>query len=480
MNNKIKNINKINKSKNKNAKKISLSKNNKSKNKKVLSIVFYTTCSLAIAGSGSYLIYYFVTKDDFNNSWDGASEYISQRTLSLQFVYEDKTSNNGDQFVGGTGWIINKDKKSEKYYIATNLHVAASLSYENKLIYDYSESHATSYGSLVQFLVGFVDSNGSSSSLDISQTKMISVSRPTLVYATFGDNDQKSDKWNSIFPRINGASPTNVNDGTRTQYQTTADFAILEYDFSSTSLSNVEVKANNTTYTPNKGETNVDAFKNWLQNGYDKTPTKILNKPIQEVENWTKLRYSMGGFPGNDGVTDKVGTNSNFLNQQWESHSNFELSNERVSNYGTAADYYRDVDNNKVQTPIVEANATDVNGATYTYLSDTNPRYYGGYVNVALKGLLNEHSRSGSSGSMLITYLDNQPYVVGIYWGVTNFSDGSDTLSLGSADFLVSNDNGTYNGTKYGSYNLNQWSYEWLLDKGKDLYYNPITNKSND
>lgn len=433
-----------------------------SKKKKIFNIVFYSVCSLVIVGSVSYLIYYFVDENK-DNSWDGASEYISKRTLALQFAFQDSTGS-GAKYVGGTGWIINKESDSNTYYIATNLHVASALTYENKEIYSYESNSWTSYGSIVQSLVGYVNSDigkGSSSSSD--NTKMITVAKPTVVYKPSDDSN-----WN--YPKLYGLSPKDFNDG-KTEYSTTADFAILKYNFSSNDLLNQHINSDNNSIL--NSQTQVNDFANWLKSGYDSNPTKFLNKSIQEVDNWQNLKYSMGGFPGNTGTNYGItSSNLNYLHQSWESYSNFTLENNRINNYGTAGDLYRDASNGTYTDPIVWAKDNAQNSSGNKYSS--------GYINVAYKGILSSHSRNGSSGSMLITYLDNEAYVVGIYWGITQFGSSSgENLDLGTADFFYTNSNGSFGNTNYSGYNLIQWSYSYLATNNAKLFFDPTKNQIN-
>lgn len=437
-----------------------------SKKKKIFNIVFYSVCSLIIAGSVSYLIYYFVAGNNKDNSWSGASEYISKRTLALQFIYQDSTNTQNKNYVAGTGWIINKDDNSDVYYVATNLHVAAFLTYENKTVYDYDNNSYTTYGNIVQSLVGYVNSDvGNNNTANSNSTNMITVPKPTIAYAAFNDFGN--------YPQVYGNSPKNFNDG-HTLYNVSADFAILKYDFSQTDIANTTV--NNLV----NNSANIQNFENWLSTGYDADPTKFLDKPIQEVSDWQNLKYSMGGFPGN-GQNLTIGTNTNYLSQNWESYCNFTLKNNQVTGYGNAGDVYSDANNGnngQYTDPIVWVSDNSPTSPT----DSSSSVYFSGYINVAYEAILSEHSRNGASGSMLMTYLDNTPYVVGIYWGTTTFSNNnnqSDTYDLGTADFFYTNSNGNFGNTNYSGYNLVQSSYTYLLENNGNLFFDPTKNKTN-
>lgn len=430
-----------------------------SKKKKIWNIVFYTTCGVVIAGSASYLIYYFVSGNT-NNSWDGASEYISERSLALQFIFQDSTNSSLRNYVGGTGWIINKDSNSDTYYIATNLHVASVLTYQNKNIYSYEKGTSDEYGTIVQCLVGYVNSDvGKNSSSNYTSTNMITVPTPTIAYEAFNDF--------TSYPKIDGTSPTSYNGSNHASYSPSADFAILKYDFSNL--------VNNSSLNYQNSSTDVSNFENWLKNGYDAEPTKFLDKPIQDVNKWQDLRYSMGGFPGN-GQSDALAANNNYLEQSWESFSNFTLRNSETTGYGNAGDVYSDASKGTYTDPIVWVN--DDSDPSWTN-SAGQPIYFSGYVNIAYEAVLNQYSRNGASGSMLITYLDNTPYVVGIYWGTTTFNDSNNTsLELGTADFFNTNTNGSYNSTNFSGYNLIQSSYTYILNSDKNLFFDPTKNQS--
>lgn len=471
----------INKIKNQKAKKM---KKNSIKKWKIINICFCSVFSLVVVAGVSYVIYYFAGNNQTTNSNNNsnnvpnspsngesngnnpsqgelpsstpksASQYISERTLALQFVFEN--SNGQLQVSAGTGWIINKDSNSDSYYIATNLHVASYLTYEgsNKFIYSYENPPYIFYGTIVQCLVGYVNSDvGTNSSASYSDTNMITVPKPTLAYESFNDFTN--------YPQVIGNAP---GDGTSNYnkiayYNATADFAILKYNFSSASLGTVG------TYT--NSSNSVSNFENWLTIGYDTDPTKFLNQPIQNVSNWQNLKYSAGGFPGESQSNNVLSASTNYLHQNWQSFSDVGIENSTI-NYGNAGAVYSYMYG--YNDPIVYASG---NG---TYNSGANGyAYSSGYINVAYDAILDQYLQPGSSGSMLITYINNTPYVVGIYWGLVSFDNNA---TYGCADFFYTSSNGSYGNTTYPGYNLINSSYTYLSSSNQ-LYFNPTKNQIN-
>lgn len=447
------------------------------KKKKIIGWTAFGVGSVILVGAVAGISYYLLTPTD--NSWSGANEYISSRSLSLQFLYDtsgDGTTSSSSLAGGGTGWILNKDLNDEVYYVATNLHVAALLTYQNKEVYNYESGTSTLYGTIIQSLVGYVNPTSDSSSSDMN---MITVPTPTVVYTPYNDSN-----WTSTYPNtITGLytyrnSAGNITTGSTYSYNTTADFAILRYDFTNLITASASISSTDSSSSailPNTTD-DVNNFSNWLNN-YKQNPTQFLNSAIQDVSDWQNLKYSMGGFPASHGTSASYGGNSNYVNASWTSYANINSTNNMISEstYGNAGYDYTVSANqtrSRYKSPIVY-----VDDAT----TSSDGFYSLGYINIAYNMFLESSSASGASGSLIVTYYNNQPYVVGIYWGEITFastSDSSVTYTYGIGDIFNVSSNGTYNNTTMSGYDLISWAYSYL-SSSNSLYYNNVTNSAN-
>lgn len=435
----------------------------KSKKKTGRKFLFRTSILFSIGGLTTIgLVGCSTGNITIDNTWTDASTYIAQRSMSLQFIFSSGTS---ITVMAGTGWIINANTSAGIYYVATNLHVAAAIGYQNHTITSYGSSGwtTTTYGSITQSLIGYVDPTtyGSQSQAGTSALNMISVPTPTVIYTTGDDTN-----WTSLYSnQVYGLAPpsdSSLSDSTSALYDLASDFAILRYDFSS--LANVSISSSsigpNVSATYPNTTTDVSNFQTWLSN-YASNPTKLLTTNAENVI-YTYLYYSMGGFPATESQSNNtnVGTNQNIANVEWRSFSNFTLQSS-VESYATAGYQYS---NYLSSTADVSSNIPII------YVKDSNTSsttaYSDGYINGAHGVYLDATSDHGASGSMVVTYIDNEPYVVGIYWGSTTFgaNDGSGTqYTYGSADLLYTNNNGTYNNTTLSGYNTALWSYNAIV-----------------
>lgn len=440
-----------------------------------LAIGLLSVASLTGIGIG---VYYLVTqsstnKNSSNNSGSTNSadlsetgEYISQRTLTLQFVLDNDDGSGTCTVSSGTGWIINKDKNDDIYYVATNLHVAAALTYANNNVWNYEQNSETQYGDLLQSLVGY--STNYNYQNNTYTLNMITVPEPTIVYTTAMDSN-----WSALgYGQATGEAyepASNSYTYTTYQYDMESDFAILKYDFRNASLSGNSITA---AINPNKSS-EIDTFESWL-NTYDSNPTMFLTDSIQ---NYSNLKFSMGGYPAasnddsNNSANDaddndaiSLYQNDNYSGAEWKEFIDF-TGNPYSSSYGIGtASSVQATSKIKSSTPIVYVDKTNITP------NSTNP-WDGGYVNGAYGYQLGESSQPGSSGSMLVTQINDKYYVVGIYWGETT---ANNIFTYGAADIFNTNQNGTYSG-----YNLIEWSYNYLTNNGASLYFNPTTNQKN-
>lgn len=430
------------------------------KRKSILSAIAIGVLSFASLTGIGIGVYYLISQQNKNSNVvmsnvknipsDGVGQYIAERTLSLQFITDDASDSNSCMVSCGTGWIINKDKNDNSYYIATNLHVAALTTYPNQTIWNDENNNIDKYGNMVQCLIGYITQSSNYT------MNMLTVEKPEVVYATYLDSN-----WNNLeYGSANGIA----YNGTQ-NYQIESDFAILKYDFSENTLNN----------NINK-ETEINDFENWL-NFYNSNPTLFLPNVIQD---YNDLKFSMAGFPAtsseninnlknsthNDAIT--INQNNNYCNVSWEEFDDFgwHTYNNIFTNPNIGSAY--NVQTYSTKNPIDPIIYYDAKNLTP---NSTNP-WDGGFANGAYDYLLDDSSYGGSSGSMLVTDYNGQYYVAGIYWGSVS-SDDNPNNTYGSADIFNTNTNGRSN----NGYNLIQFSYNYLTNNGDDLYFNPTTNQ---
>lgn len=429
-------------------------------------------------------VYYLINQSDNNNinstfvnnaQLSETGQYIAERSLSLQFVFNSKNSNS--YIVScGTGWIINKEKNSNIYYVATNLHVAAILTYENQNVWTYEASKGdsdstTNYGSLAQSLVGYITNYDYQNNTYKFST--ITVPKPTIAYITAMDSNWNNLKYGTAtrlaYPSY--VSSTSKDTSKTNTYSLESDFAILKYDFSNLSSATAEdVNDLNVVKQPNTSA-DVQNFESWLST-YNNSPTEFLTQAMTYKtmgnNDWEKWKFAMGGFPASTGSdssdssdSDSSGSiNKNYSNVVWKEFVGF-TADSYTSIYANGIGSPSNVQNsNEAASPIVYYGSGNNISST-----NTNP-WDGGYVNGAYGAMLGASSDPGSSGSMLITQINNQFYVAGIYWGETSWSNSS---VYGAADLLNIS----------GAYNLFSLSYNYLTSNGASLYVNPTTNQIN-
>lgn len=449
---------------------------NPKKNRKTLFSIFTSIiCCIAMIGAG-FSIWAIVKRftSQSQNSSDSndsgitrkyqtdtskqsaeAMKYISSRTLSLHFDYNIQGDSNHMSVTSGTGWIFNKEKNSDIYYIATNIHVAAALTYENKTVS--SDGNTESYGTFKFAEVGFVNSNSTSPLYNDANVTYVGVAKPTIVYMTTNSSTinnslnykESSSTSNSTFESSYQSIP-NSSEG----YTGVVDFAILKYDFSEKSL-----KENLSSSSKNKSE-KISAFRNWLTT-YDTNPTQFYDQPITVNSNGNAFgkKYFMGGFPSINSSNEWVGL-SMFDNAADDGNP---VTKNNYTNFASAI-------------PSILSTDSDYSSKNYiSYYSNSNTLQK--LVNVGLFGLFNANSVGGSSGSMVVINDGSSESpnfkVIGIYWGALTFETGSQTKTFGASNYLNVADY-SVNGTSYNGYNLFQEATNAIKKSSgnKTLLYN--------
>lgn len=381
---------------------------------------------VTLSGGPSITRQYMTDTSDTSND---AMKYISERTLSLNFNFVDSSSKTG-RAVYGTGWIFNKEKDSNTYYIATNIHVAAALTYSGKKISD--DEDFTNY-KLESSFVSYTNYQGTSGSPSYESSNLMSVQTqiPEIVYLA----DIKT--IDSSFAK--GYSSSSL---VSTGYENSIDFAILKYDFSSTTL---EALSSRNKFLNND-------FSTWLKNGYDSNPTQFLSTPISNLssessnlketsinENFFTDKYYMGGYPNVGG--------SSSANIDWVGLSNFPIATPKggVDSLISPSNYL------KYASGMYQTKSHENSENPNKYNEENKIDYYENnnqvkYINVGLNGLFDASSIGGASGSMVIAKTTDSTLdstratesfkVIGIYWGSEVFSEQTQSKLVGAGSLL--------------------------------------------
>lgn len=381
-----------------------------------------------------------------NEEQKAGISYLYQRSLSIQFQLSGIIKGEaGSLAASGTGWIFNKIKNKHIYYIATNLHVVAPLSYlgygffENKPVRngngtieykrEYSDWRRIS---LTATYVGFLDETSFKKETNYNintNLNFVQVENPKVIFANI---DTVSNR--------------------RGEYYYT-DFAILRFDFSN--FFNTISLANST----------LRQFTNWLI-AYNQNPTSFATTPVDD-QKFLNYRYYIGGFPA---TKNKKTSRLNISETQWIAFSNVPIivaeNKPLVTSYNLPKKDYENFLQRLENTP-----------NNISYLKDG--WFYQNLKNTALKGLVDINSLPGASGSAVVTKIDGKFQVIGIYWGAYIVSDNNiiDTLTnqknqlyeIGVFDFLNVNN-------QAGQYNIFQTALEQIKKSDNDpvLEYNPV------
>ncbi|MDE6894320.1 MAG: DUF31 family protein [Malacoplasma sp.] len=318
---------------------------------------------------------------------------IKQRSLELIFNFSNTT-------ISGTGWVWSQS--GDYYYIATNLHVAKFITYpKNIFINDKGVvedcTHIETFTSKINYSI---NSN--------SIANEISVANPTIVYSTLMDN-----QYNQI---MNGDSPQYYIDNN--SYYGISDICILRYYFPTNENDfSDEIKNNISTYK--------NFIRDWINN-FDQNQIQIYDGNAINLSDYV---FYSGGFP------KKIKENR----IEWEPLSDFTF-NKKVTDYSTPLYDKLNKPNNEFSASSTLITFIDHNFKQNNQISDNNyteHAWYTNYLNISYTGYFYAHSDEGASGSMLVTKINNQLYIVGIYWGVSKFEIGNDFRDLGSFDIFV-------------------------------------------
>lgn len=377
-----------------------------------------------------------------------AMQYIFQRTISMQFIFGNKTTGKGSLTLSGTGWIFNKEQDKPIYYVATNLHVAAGLTYENQTVFENGES--TTFGDIVATYIGFISPKTETSmenKYSSNSLSMLRVNTPKIVYTATTDNDV--DGFGTAYQSIYGASANNI----ASKDKAAVDFSVLKFDFTSTNLTTL-----NQNMSRSRSE-NVSQFETWLKY-YDTTPTKFYESPIEDIQskitipnNQNKFfpKLYMGGFPGtNNNANGNIfpgsySDNGNYLNNggtSWEGFGDFTLS---IQNPGTTLHLPSNVTWSNYNTYAGTGFSSFKNGlnnsGSIPYFK-TEGQF--NYFNVGYYALIDANSLGGSSGSMIITNISTDEHnpdfrVVGIYWGEIEYNEAGPQTSKNNTHVGVGN-----------------------------------------
>ncbi|MDE7100154.1 MAG: DUF31 family protein, partial [Malacoplasma sp.] len=370
---------------------------------------------------------------DQSQTSKNAMDYISHRTFSMQFLYSNDQGKG--KVVNGTGWIFNKEKSSDIYYIATNVHVAAALNYAGKTFIENGQENNFTNLSLKNVSLGYVDLNINEEIYDVKNLNMISLENfPEVVYL--------ADATNSGTTFANGYSDYYL--AFKGYFKPMIDFAILKFDLTSLKSSNSD-------------------FANWLK-VYDTNPTEFSSNPIElEDENQfnnyiENTEFFMGGFPS----LENTESTNNRGQTEWIGFSKFKTASNLNDNNDiiTKSNYYTLASGAVQNSPSKGKENLEINKIDY-FENSTEVNY----LNIGFYWLLAAKSAGGASGSMLIKETvsgSNKFEVVGIYWGTQNIRvDGAfegflteaiaGAPAVGVANMLnytnyVSKDNTSYNG----------------------------------
>ncbi|MDE5545377.1 MAG: DUF31 family protein [Malacoplasma sp.] len=328
--------------------------------------------------------YYIETKE---------TELIKKRSLDLIF-------NVSTSVIKGTGWVWKKS--GDYYYIATNLHVAKYLSYiGNIFINDKGETENFSNIKNFTSKIGYATSNSNNIEAEIS------VSNPTIVYTTLMD-----DEFNK---NINGDTPQYFIG--ENPYYGISDICILRYYFPTNEENfSSETKENQSSYK--------NFIRDWISI-FDENEIQIYDG---NVINLSDYAFYSGGFP-------RVEQNKT----KWEPISDFTLNNQ-ITNYATPLYNKLKTPNNEYGTSSSLITYVDKNYKQNKDITDNNytlQSWYTNYLNISYTGYFYAHSDEGASGSMLVTKMDDKLYIVGIYWGISEFKVGDNLKELGSFDIFV-------------------------------------------
>lgn len=316
--------------------------------------------------------------------------FIRERSMSLKFNSKTLPSGKFEEMFGTT-WIIGKDLlNSNKYYLATNIHVIASAVIDTTENVSLSPSVSTSY----KINDKYIDS--------------VTLGFPKDPSKIYSENDLNLESLsNKYFPTVEylGTSFNKFTYNTNLIPYSMTDIAVLGFDFSNTSLD----------------------FRNYLQY-YEKNQTKFSLKPISYIDN---NEYFIGGYPAtnldpqktqigiwkfDDSQNKKIKSENGLVIKPEFSTVDTSIPNinyvqrEIINPDGTITYVYYNVYGSSIGTIF----PNNINYANYAGLTSNLKNY--SFQNIANQIAISDlNLEGGSSGSMTI----NQDFeVCGIYWGI--------------------------------------------------------------
>ncbi|MDE5767483.1 MAG: DUF31 family protein [Malacoplasma sp.] len=366
-------------------------------------------------------------KSDFTFSSD-ASYWISERTLSLRFLFKsnENMGTSSSSVQSGTGWIYQADQALNTFYIATNLHVANIVSFNNNTVTSYEgKGYSSDKYVLEEAYVG-LDFNVTSEKNDFSNDiYYFKTSIPEIVYTTTTDTT-----YNNLFNNSQQKYWGLGQNGNAQNFPGATDIAILKYvinpDISTTVFSN-----RNQADVINKSSY-IENFKNWISN-YFNNPTKVYKNYVDEIRNELLSGYLyMGGFPSKPDVFENPNSTQNI---SWLSFSNFKIiDNSNFSGFISSTSFYENTEEYKSNVPIAFYSSSNKNDYTkYNYLSI-------GYLS-----LIEADSFSGASGSPIVIKHNGEFEIAGIYWGSISFQEKTtdkntgETYTYGAMNWFATN-----------------------------------------
>ncbi len=438
--------------------------NKKKKNKNILWMSIAAVSSVAGACLIGYAVY-SITNSSVQNSSNGgnnsggnsnfpgnnksdftvsspASYWISQRTLSLRFIFS--TGNQSGEFIqSGTGWIYQANKNSNTFFIATNLHVSNIVSFNNKNVTSFEDNrYSSNTYTLKESYVG-LDFNVNSTNNDFSNdVYYFQTSIPEIIYSTTTDDD-----FNNTFNNSNQKYYGLGKNNNKQNFPGAVDMTILKYvispnEQSTTVFSNKNQK--NITDLTNK-HNYIDKFKTWLY-GYFDNPTKIYKESVDGIKNQLlESNLYMGGFPNKSDINLDAQSTENI---SWLSFSNFKISTKAFQEgFYSSADFY-----------IEDSYENNIPIAFYPSNNETDYTKYN-YLSIGYLSCIEADSYSGASGSPIVVQRNGEFEIIGIYWGSIGFTDSTNSQNyvFGAMNWFATNsyELATSSGqSKTASYNL--------------------------
>lgn len=397
------------------------------------------------------------TNYNFNKHSEITSK-LAETTLSIAFSVRLTKYDSNYNFIkqdfavqNGTGWFYKIDEKNNDFYIATNLHVAniISLSSVKNPIAVQSESSDTYEYVQYDLLFSFIrfiplsisqDKNFDSSYVNYSNLNYVVVDNPTIVYSTTTDDDYNNEFKNiSVYGKGFDVAVERFKDKDGNifqkekllpqKYKPVTDIAVLKYSFPDDAkfYSNLRKQQFRKFGFNGFGQFNDasdENFVSWLKNAV-KNQILIYDQPINNIiDSENKYKLYMGGFPAK---SKNVGGNHIAEISFW-GYSGFSIQNNNsptTKNLQYSWNIYK-VKNQQSNfvTPIPYWNKD----------SDlSNPSSYN-FISSGRIGFLNANSFSGSSGSPIVTEINNKLYIIGIYFGSIQFSNNQ---TFGAANFFI-------------------------------------------